>query len=471
MFSQVFNICLFTFANAHSWVHCTDYKGTGENDFNGAQCAQNAFPRAWFKNADYDANPKYDGFGIDRGFNLDVPVDGSGTRCQGTATIGFDANYGGRQNVVTYRQGQTYRLAWPAKNHAAAVCTNQFIPDTSLDLYVFKQQDENNMRDPSQAEFDRNPMPTSFGADPHVQGQIDFKGFHRCPKFCENTDKAFCHGTFTVPDNLEPGIYTFQWNWEFNRDVDQYTTCWEAFIEATATTSTTTLRPESTTTLRPETTVVIGSTCFNSQCGCPQGGYDATWCTDANAVLLNPYCLESEQNCGDCGGIWCDSDPDAPIDPIIPACTNCCTGGQILAPGTETLVSYPDIDYGNFQSVTCPNGFNGNFQILCNQEGELYSVSLSDGFCQVYCLDDVAQTFYDQGVTDGGDGSTNDALVIVLSVALVLQFLIMLTYVFYKENMLCFKEVIYWDGANEVTGKKVAGFNSTQNRESIQSTL
>ena len=26
-------------------------------------------------------------------------------------------------------------------------------------------------------------------------------------------DKALCHGTFTIPSDFTPGLYTFQWNW------------------------------------------------------------------------------------------------------------------------------------------------------------------------------------------------------------------------------------------------------------------
>lgn len=527
MFSQIFKIFLVLFlfiasiADAHSWVHCTDYTGTGNdlNYHNPSQCR--SLPRAWYKNQFYNAVPRNDQFGVDGGYNIQVNLDGSGTRCPGTATIGFDANYQGRQNVVRYMQGETYRLTWPAKNHAAATCTNRFIPDTSLDVFVFKQQDEGNMRDPTQDEFNRTPLPTSFGADPHVQGQIDFKGFQNCPRFCEDQDKAFCHGTFTVPDNLEPGIYTFQWNWLFNRDVDRYTTCWEAFIDAAPTTTSSAPQssiPEATTS-SPETTFgIVGSTCYNPQCGCPSGGYSQNWCTDSTAVLTNEYCLQSQEKCErDCNGVWCTL--NAPIDPNAPCtsdslvqdretnhfiascndptpigetclinhdqgysngevrciggtwrytpavCDNCCQGGQILAPGSDTLVPYSDITPGNTGVISCPDGFAGTFTLLCTQEGAQYRVSLSDGVCSVSCRDDLAQEFYDRGVNAAEDDSSSD-VVITLIVVLIIETVMLITYVLYKEHMLCFKEsesVV----AGNINSSPNWGF-SDKKRESIE---
>jgi len=215
----LFSIFYLQTSHSHSWVHCVDYDTNSQNDlnyWNEAKCK--GLPRNLFKTT-HNAIPQHHRFGFDRGFNTQVRGDGSGPRCQGDASLGLDRNYGSRSNVVTYQKGRTYRLAWPAKNHAAATCTNRFIPDTALELFAFRQSNEANLINPSQRQFNRKPMPSSWSSDPHVRGRIDFKGFQNCPKFCENMDKALCHGTFTIPDNLQPGLYTFQWNWEFNANL------------------------------------------------------------------------------------------------------------------------------------------------------------------------------------------------------------------------------------------------------------
>ena len=100
----------------------------------------------------------------------------------------------------------------------------------------------------------------SFSDDPHVQGQIDFKGFMNCPRFCDDTDKSLCTGTFTVAENVAPGTYTFQWYWAFNGPADLYATCWEAaVVPSTGTPATPTAiestpqQPVSTTTTSKRT--------------------------------------------------------------------------------------------------------------------------------------------------------------------------------------------------------------------------
>eukprot|EP00493_Phyllostaurus_siculus_P010215 UN10354 len=97
--------------------------------------------------------------------------------------------------LVTYEAGQTYTLAWPPKNHAAATCTNQFIPDTFLRLYMAPYDQA--AGDPTQEVFRESQLTASFSDDPHVRNTIDFKGFQNCPRFCDDTDKSLCTGTFT----------------------------------------------------------------------------------------------------------------------------------------------------------------------------------------------------------------------------------------------------------------------------------
>lgn len=56
-------------------------------------------------------------------------------------------------------------------------------------------------------------------------------GFQRCPQFCSNNDKSMCSQCFTVPADLAPGTYSFEWYWEFNTG-QFYTSCWEAQVGA-----------------------------------------------------------------------------------------------------------------------------------------------------------------------------------------------------------------------------------------------
>lgn len=213
--------------------------------------------------------------------------------------------------------------------------------------------------------------------------------------------------------------------------------------------------------------------------------------------MTNNICLESEAQCtatSGCNGIWCTL--DAPIDPAAscasvtlrqdipnyhfsatcseptPAgetctithqpgytggkvecvagtyvytaaiCSNCCSAGQYTAPGTEALVQYSDIQSEQVQLLNCPMGYDGQFTLLCSWSGGSdYEISLVDGGCSVYCTQEAAQEFYDSGVSDADtsdDGSSG--MVVVLGVALVIQFAIMLTYVFYKEEIFCFEK-------------------------------
>ena len=101
-------------------------------------------------------------------------------------------------NMATYTTGQQVCLAWPSKNHVAATCTNQYIPDTALKLYATRT----GTSDPTQSVFDQNQVADMGG---HVNGVIDFKGFQNCTKFCENMDKSLCVGCFNIPANMAEG--------------------------------------------------------------------------------------------------------------------------------------------------------------------------------------------------------------------------------------------------------------------------
>jgi len=125
--------------------------------------------------------------------------------------------------MARYKQGQEIVLAWPSKNHVAAPCTNPFIPDTSLELFVAKLDADGHPDDFVQVK-------ATFSDDPHEDKKIDFKGFQNCPKFCENMDKSLCTGSFWVPEGLDDGLYTFQWKWVFNAGSPPYITCFDAYV-------------------------------------------------------------------------------------------------------------------------------------------------------------------------------------------------------------------------------------------------
>ena len=82
---------------------------------------------------------------------------------------------------------------------------------------------------------------------------IDFKGFMNCPKFCEDTDKSLCTGTFSLGADVTPGVYTFQWYWAFNSEADLYATCWEAEVLA----ATGNPDPATPTTIETTTTSIL----------------------------------------------------------------------------------------------------------------------------------------------------------------------------------------------------------------------
>jgi len=290
-------LLLFFFAlgaYSHSWLHCTNYVGDLET-FEPENCLGNPRPLAGNRNVDDSS------FGQDIGMNFQPGAN----RCQGTVSNGLAANY--PNGIQTYETGKTYTLAWPPKNHVAAECTNPFIPDALMKLYMAPH---NGATDPDQETFKEMPVPASFSDDPHVNGVIDFKGFQNCPRFCENTDKALCTGTFTIPEGTPEGTYTFQWYWGFNSEADLYSTCYEAAVVAGTGDSGTGTGGDDT----PTTTVGESTT----------------------STTLPPDC---------------DS--------------TCCKPGNTIAPGTGQVVDYGAILNLENEYIDCPSGYAGNFKMMC----------------------------------------------------------------------------------------------------------
>jgi cell division septation protein DedD len=202
---------LSAYVSGHSWVHCTDYVGSEftSNTFDDGNCA--GYPRDF---------TSYSGvFGADRGFNYQIKTGGN------TCVTDYrSSSYASPYPMATYKRGEKVRVVWPAKNHAVGTCTNPYIPDTQMQLYM--DCSASGSRNPSQSSIIK---PANLVVDWKANGD---GGFQNCPFFCQNTDKAICFQEFTVPTSAPSGsICTFVWYWIFNAGDFPYTTCWEACID------------------------------------------------------------------------------------------------------------------------------------------------------------------------------------------------------------------------------------------------
>jgi hypothetical protein len=233
-------------AAAHSWVACTDYRGS-PNYFEQDRCF--GWPRRW-DNRNGATAPTANGYQIAADTGRDFQPSG-GSACDiPMSTPSFAAGYSAEFPHAVYEQGRVYCLAWPMKNHAAASCTNSFIPDTSLTLMVSSVDPAS---DPTQAEFNprninelagfaTNCDPTApgsndktdgcqLGLEKHASGQQDCKGFQRSPRFCDSTGDSMGTGCFKVPEDLASGHYVGQWFWEFNPGAF-YISCFDFVVVA-----------------------------------------------------------------------------------------------------------------------------------------------------------------------------------------------------------------------------------------------
>lgn len=191
---------MLSHVSGHSWVECTNYRPGGETNFVRGNCQ--GWPRCGKRQSEV-------AFGVDTGLNFNART------CQ--CSKGQDDL--APSDRAQYTPGQKVCLAYPAKNHVAAECTNKFIPDAGV---IIKRSARNSDSDVFTTQY-----PHQNGD--HVNGQIDYKGFQNCPNFCENTDKAMCTMCFDLERDIQPGTYAFSWEWEFNPG-SFYTTCWDATV-------------------------------------------------------------------------------------------------------------------------------------------------------------------------------------------------------------------------------------------------
>lgn len=201
-------IVIITVVNAHSWLQCADYSEENGRTWDAKKCR--AYPR------DYVNKFQWAGYtwGADVGMNYQ-PQEGQACQSGNAYSTAYPA--------AKYQVGQKVCLAWPPKNHVAASCDNQNIPDSGTWVY---RSGLNPTSDPSLSAF-RSNLVHDFGKNTQAGAGV---GFQNCPEFCSNRDKALCTNCFTIPSNLQNGKYTFMWLWAFNGPADLYSTCFDVEI-------------------------------------------------------------------------------------------------------------------------------------------------------------------------------------------------------------------------------------------------
>jgi hypothetical protein len=204
------------YVSSHSWLQCTNYKITSDNDknyFNASNCLGRS-RCGWNSLLDEEKS----GFGTDS--DLQFTRDPNACQCYKDNAKAYTKE----APMSHYDLGQTVCLAYPAKNHVAENCkahpntTNEFIPDGGITIAMSAL--------PNTETYDV-VIPHQNGI--HQKGKIDYKGYQNCPKFCEEPDKALCTICFKLGDDIPYGTYSLHWKWEFNPN-EYYVTCWEATI-------------------------------------------------------------------------------------------------------------------------------------------------------------------------------------------------------------------------------------------------
>ncbi|EQC29005.1 hypothetical protein SDRG_13340 [Saprolegnia diclina VS20] len=219
---------------AHSWIECSDYLMTSVEDRNywdASKCF--GYPRC--------SAARNGVFGNEG--SLDYQ-SAKGNSCQ--CAQGSNNAYTSTYPKATYVPGQRVCLAYPAKNHVADHCTNQYIPDNGMTIY---RSTVGATADPALGQWPVQYPNTTNGE--HANGVIDYKGFQNCPKFCENMPNAFCSLCFDLEPDLALGTYTFHWEWLFNANQAKYISCWEADVVQSKSHPTPSFLPSTTAAPQP----------------------------------------------------------------------------------------------------------------------------------------------------------------------------------------------------------------------------
>jgi hypothetical protein len=199
---------------SHSWISCTNYnldnpyQITTSINYDINKC--HGFARNY--NLQYMSD-------INRGFGFDTGYNHRSDSCAYPFTLN---HYNENLKMSKYTPGQQVCLTYPSKTHVADQCSNLYIPDNGIRIFrsLNKQSDQVNLEN-SKEYIHMNGN--------HVIPMIDYKGFQNCPGFCNNPDKTVCYVCFNLEENIESGIYSFKWIWEFNKN-EFYSTCWDAEI-------------------------------------------------------------------------------------------------------------------------------------------------------------------------------------------------------------------------------------------------
>ncbi|KYQ92709.1 hypothetical protein DLAC_06713 [Tieghemostelium lacteum] len=193
----ILSLLLINIVNSHSFMSCVNF------DFEKNECA--AYPRNWrFQTV------QGDGYLYQRGkFTKPGPTP-LGQAC-GPAQTRLNPvtnQYSQKYPMGQFHQGQKISPQWPARNHATQPRAG------TVSFYLSRKMTFDDLSDNTQDEF--------------FQHQISSNPFGNCTKYYENTNNATCTATITIPD-VEDGLYTLQWFWEFNPQ-EYYMTCADIYI-------------------------------------------------------------------------------------------------------------------------------------------------------------------------------------------------------------------------------------------------
>lgn len=258
--------------SAHSWVWCTDYRvadptaapmGPDETDearrtFDADLC------EGYSPNFPTFFDPFQDGvFGLDSGYENRPGFtrgDPNSDLC-----LSRPNTYTNALPMAQYTSGATECVAYPAKNHVAALTTNMFIPDAGIAIYMAPLGSAiTNTNFPATSSFVPDGLLEDFNGV-HQRNTIDYLGFQNCPNFDAGNDRATCTMCFTVPEGLDSGEYYFAWHWEFNGG-EHYSTCWSAQVAGNGEATTTTTQATTTTTTGATTTTEMMETVDGVEC-------------------------------------------------------------------------------------------------------------------------------------------------------------------------------------------------------------
>ena len=271
---------LFKLVFSHSWLHCVDYD---KNEPVKVGSINNKFCMSYPRNV--NSNTK---FGVDIGLDY-IPSNNVACKYKSDST-------------TIYKNGNNYRLLWPAKNHQASVCTNPFIPDTRLQLFMYPVSSLENV-DPS---FTTWTNPSFLYKDFKRNGN----GFQNCPDFCKDTDKAPCFGDIFI--QLKKGFYKALWLWEFNKG-QFYTHCYDIeIIENTNIPTSSIPSTNSTACPNKEFDICEGKN-FKGQRCCKSGFICKYIDINTYKCVIEPSKTCTNKKYDQCGGLNFNGNPCCPI--------------------------------------------------------------------------------------------------------------------------------------------------------------